>query len=176
MGTLSPTLDPQPSRWRKTRFVPRIPAMRALFLAAAVAGVAIAAPPSDPPPVQVSLSVSPEAASPGSEAAVTIVLKPGPGIKLNKYPKIKLQVPGAPGVVAEASGAIGTSGPPPSDQLESNYYKGGVDPLVVKLSVDPAATSGRHDVPGKLSYFYCVAASGYCAPAKVDVSIPLTVR
>jgi hypothetical protein len=124
----------------------------------------------------VSISVAPEPASPGSDAAVTVVLKPGPGIKLNKYPKIKLQVPASPGIVAAADGAIGASAPPPSDQLESNYYKGTVDPLVVRLAVDPSASSGRHEVHGRLSYFYCVAASGYCAPAKVDVSIPITVR
>jgi hypothetical protein len=151
--------------------------MKALLpIALALSTVALAAPPAEPPPVQVSISVAPEPTAPGGDASVTVVLKPAAGIKLNKYPKIKLQVPAAAGVVAEASGAIGTSGPPPSDQLESNYYKGGVDPLVVHLAVDPKATAGKHDVPGKLSYFYCVAASGYCAPAKVDVSIPLTVR
>jgi hypothetical protein len=152
--------------------------VKSLFLVAsgAIGLATFAAPPAEPPPVQVSITVAPEPAAPGSDAAVTVVLKPGAGIKLNKYPKIKLQVPAAPGVVAEASGAIGTSGPPPADQLESNYYKGGVDPLVVHLAVDPAAAPGKHDVPGKLSYFYCVAASGYCAPAKVDVSIPITVR
>jgi len=151
--------------------------MKALLpIAFVLSTVALAAPPPEPPPVQVAISVAPDPAAPGGDAAVTVVLKPGPGIKLNKYPKIKLQVPASAGVVAEASGAIGTSGPPPADQLESNYYKGGVDPLVVHLTVDPQAATGKHDVPGKLSYFYCVAASGYCAPAKVNVSIPLTVR
>lgn len=148
--------------------------MKSLFLVAAggLALAASAAPPAEAPPVKVSITVAQEA----SDAAVTVVLKPEAGIKLNKYPKIKLQVPAVPGLVGEASGAIGTSGPPPADQLESNYYHGGVDPLVVHLAVDPAAAPGKHDVAGKLSYFYCVAASGYCAPAKVDVSIPITVR
>ena len=107
---------------------------------------------------------------------MTVTLRPNAGIKLNKYPKIKLQVPGAPGLVAAAEGAIGNAAPPPADHLDANYYKGGVDPLVVTLHLDKAATPGPHDVPAKLSYFYCVAASGYCAPAKVDVALPLTVR
>jgi hypothetical protein len=127
-------------------------------------------------PVKVSIAVAPTPSVPGQDAAVTVTLQPSPGIKLNKYPKIKLVVAAAPGVVAAAEGSIGASRPPASDQAESNYYKGSVDPLVVNLPVDPAASSGKHDVPGRLSYFYCVAASGYCAPAKVDVSIPITVR
>ena len=144
-----------------------------LLLAALLSG----GPPSVPAePVKVSIAVAPTPAVPGQDAAVTVTLQPSPGIKLNKYPKIKLVVAAAPGVVAAAEGAIGASRPPASDQLESNYYKGTVDPLVVNLPVDPAASSGKHDVPGRLSYFYCVAASGYCAPAKVDVSIPITVR
>jgi hypothetical protein len=148
--------------------------MIALLLLAAL--LARAAASTTEPPVKVAIAVAPTPAVPGQDAAVTVTLQPGPGIKLNKYPKIKLQVAAAPGVVAAAEGSIGASRPPAADQLESNYYKGGVDPLVVHLAVDPAATSGQHEVPGRLSYFYCVAASGYCAPAKVDVSIPLTVR
>ncbi len=107
---------------------------------------------------------------------MTITLRPNAGIKLNKYPKIKVQVPGAAGLVAAAEGAIGNAAPPPADHLEANYYKGVVDPLVVTLHVDKSAARGAHEVPAKLTYFYCVTASGYCAPAKVDVTLPLTVR
>ena len=151
-----------------------MPRMISLLVLAALLSGGTPSTPAEP--VKVSIAVAPTPAVPGQEAAVTVTLQPGPGIKLNKYPKIKLQVAASPGVVAAAEGSIGNTRPPASDQLESNYYKGSVDPLVVNLPVDPAASSGKHDVPGRLSYFYCVAASGYCAPAKVDVSIPLTVR
>ena len=52
----------------------------------------------------------------------------------------------------------------------------GFGPWDVRVAKLKEAAKGRHDVVGKLSYFYCVAASGYCAPAKVDVTIPVTVR
>ena len=128
------------------------------------------------PPVQVSVSVEPATLAAGSDARVTLKLVPNTGIKLNKYPKIKIVVPAAAGLVAESEASIGNAAPPSADDLEANYYHGSVDPLSVSVHVDPAATRGRHDVPAKLSYFYCVASSGYCAPAKVAVTIPVTVR
>lgn len=141
---------------------------------ASVAAVAAESPTPDQPPVGVVVAVAP--AAPGAEASVTVTLTPRPGIKLNRYPKIKLVLPAAPGISAAAEGSIGNSAPPPADHLDANYYKGAVDPLVVPVAVDRAATAGTHAVPGTLSYYYCVAASGYCTRSKVDVSIPLTVR
>jgi len=95
---------------------------------------------------------------------------------LNKYPKIKLQVPAVDGLVAAAEQSLGNPAPPPADQLDKNYFHGNVDPLKVTLHLDAQAAKGRHDLHAKLSYFYCVTASGYCAPAKTEVTIPLTVR
>lgn len=148
----------------------------AVGLAAAVPAAASASKDSGEPPVDVSIAVSPEPVAPGGEAAVTVTLRPKAGIKLNKYPKIKLVVPVAPGIVDAAEGSIGNAAPPPANDLEANYYKGHVDPLTVKVHVAKGATPGQHPIPAKLSYFYCVAASGYCAPAKVDVKLPVTVR
>jgi hypothetical protein len=127
-------------------------------------------------PVKVALAVSPEAIPAGSEASVTVKIEPGPGIKMNKYPKIKLQVPAVPGLVEAAEQSLGNSAAPPADQLDTNYFHGGVDPLTITLHLDAQATKGRHEIPAKLSYFYCVAASGYCAPAKAVLTIPVTVR
>jgi len=131
---------------------------------------------SSEPPVKIAIAVAPQAVAAGSELAVTVRLVPRPGIKLNKYPKIKLQVPAVSGLVAAAENSLGNAAPPPANQLDANYFHGDVDPLTVTLRMDAQAAKGRHDVRAKLSYFYCVAASGYCAPAKTDVTIPVTVR
>ncbi|HZN55101.1 MAG TPA: hypothetical protein VFB67_07235 [Candidatus Polarisedimenticolaceae bacterium] len=151
---------------------------RGVFLVGmlALAGGAAAGPASEEAPVKVSVKVAPAPIAAGGDAAVTLELVPKPGIKLNKYPKIKLVVPALPGVAGAAEASIGNASAPSADQLESNYYKGAVDPLSLSLHVDEAATPGPHEIAAKLSYFYCVAASGYCAPAKVPVSIPITVR
>jgi hypothetical protein len=148
-----------------------------LFLAVpgAVAVCDSYAAPSEAP-VEIVVVVSPSAVAAGSDTSVTVRLNPKPGIKMNKYPKIKLQVPAVPGLLGAAEGSLGNAAPPPADQLDSNYFHGGVDPLTVTLHLDPEATKGPHEIRAKLSYFYCVAASGYCAPAKSEVTIPVTVR
>jgi hypothetical protein len=112
----------------------------------------------------------------GSDALVTVKLDPKPGIKLNKYPKIKLQIPAAPGLVGAAEQSLGNPAPPPPDQLDANYFHGAIDPLTLTLHLDAQAVKGPHEIRAKLSYFYCVAASGYCAPAKTELTIPVTVR
>jgi hypothetical protein len=127
-------------------------------------------------PVKVAVAVSPAEVGAGSETSVTLRLDPKPGIKLNKYPKIKLQIPAVPGLVDAAEQSVGNPTAPSADQMETNYFHGSVDPLTIALHLDPQAAKGRHDIQAKLSYFYCVAASGYCAPAKADVTIPVTVR
>ncbi len=126
--------------------------------------------------MKIGVSVSPPSIAAGSDTSVTVRLDPKSGIKLNKYPKIKLQVPAVAGLVDSAEQSLGNSAPPPADQLESNYFHGGVDPLTVTLHLDAKAEKGPHEIRAKLSYFYCVAASGYCAPAKTEVTIPVTVR
>jgi hypothetical protein len=141
-----------------------------------VAAATVRAGSADAPPVKVSITVEPTAIAAGSDVQAIFKLTPNAGIKLNKYPKIKVQISASAGLVADAEASMGNAAPPAADNLDANYYHGEVDPLAITLHVDPAATKGRHEVAAKLSYFYCVAASGYCAPAKVPVTIPVTIR
>lgn len=145
----------------------------ALLLPSAVLAVPAGAPGSEA--AAVSIAVDPATVAPGARAHVTLRLTPGAGIKINKYPRIKLAIPAQPGLVAAAEAAVGNTEPPPPDHMESNYFKS-IDPVSLTLEIDGAAASGKHEIAARLSYFYCVAASGYCAPAKVAVSIPVTVK
>ena len=38
------------------------------------------------------------------------------------------------------------------------------------------AKAGRHEVEAKLVYFYCVKKSGFCAPSRVTLKIPIEIR
>ena len=126
-------------------------------------------------PARVDVSVAPKAVAAGDRARVTVKLVPMAGIKINRYPKIKLSVPKVEGIVLPAEVSVGNPSPPPPDELEANYFKV-VDPIEVDLHLDPEAPEGRHEIRGQLKYFYCVISSGYCAPARVQVKIPVTVR
>jgi hypothetical protein len=150
------------------------------FLACAIllAGAApFAAPGSTPPakPAKISISVSPEAIEPGGRAEVTLSLTPSAGIKINRYPKIKFNVAEQEGLVDAAETTLGNDAPPPIDKAEDNYFET-VDPLTLVLELDVSAPSGRHELSGKLVYFYCVAKSGYCAPSRTPVKIAVNVR
>jgi hypothetical protein len=148
-----------------------------LLLGLAFAPLAAAAPASAPSgePASFQISVEPAAVQAGADAQVSLRLVPAKGIKINRYPKIKLVVAEQPNLVGAVEGALGNSEPPPDDKLDANYFTK-IDPLTLSLSIADAAAKGRHEIPARLIYFYCVAASGYCAPARVQVKIPIIVR
>jgi hypothetical protein len=126
-------------------------------------------------PAEIEIEVAPDKVAPGEAARVTLRIVPIDGVKINRYPKIKLSVPGVEGVVEAAEATLGNPKPPPVDHPESNYF-GEPEPLVLDLQVSPGAPTGRRKIAGQLKYFFCVAASGLCAPAKAEVKIPVTVR
>jgi hypothetical protein len=139
----------------------------------ALAGTALAAPKPPKNPADITIDVAPEAVAAGGEAEVTVTIVAKPGIKIARYPQIKLDVKAQEGLVAEATARIGDKKPPPPDKLSTNYW-GEVDPVQLTLTVDENAASGHHDVEGKLTYYFCVSGD-FCAPARVPVKIPVSV-
>jgi hypothetical protein len=131
----------------------------------------------EPPAVPASfeIQVDPASVTPGSQTRVSVRLSPADGVKINRYPRIRLAVEAQDGLVGAAEGSVGNDKAPPPGQMESNYFKH-VDPVELTLTIDPAATRGTHEIPAKLTYFYCVAASGFCAPKTVPVEIALAVE
>ena len=140
-----------------------------LFLAGPGAGK----PAGDP--AKLVITVTPPQAAPGEAVEVMVRVEPNPGIKVNRYPKMKLQVPASAGLVGEAEVSVGAAGMPPLEQAEANYYKT-VDPVSVRVTLDAKAPKGSHKVAAKFTYYYCVAASGFCAPERASITIPLDVR
>jgi len=142
----------------------------AACLAAATLGAG-APPPAEP--ARIDLVVEPVVLAAGAEAQVTLRLEPKAGVKLNRYPKIKLSVPAQEALTGKAEASMGNDRPP--DDLTQNYF-GQLQPLTVTLRLAPALPAGRHEVTGQLSYNYCMPASGFCAPKKIPLKIPLQVR
>jgi hypothetical protein len=154
------------------RFQVRLGVLGGFLAVAASAAAAGVTPPAKP--AEVAVSVSPVPVAPGAEAHVTVRVTPIDGVKINRYPQIKLSVPGEAGLVHAAQAAVGRSAPPSPEELKTNYFEG-VDPVELVLALDPGARTGRHEIPASLTYFYCLPASGFCAPKRVEVTIPLTV-
>ncbi len=137
--------------------------------------VALAAPKPPEVPARLSVSVAPSAVAPGDRARITVRLDPIDGVQINRYPQITLKVPARDGLVPATEIAVGNSAPPAPGTAETNYFDI-VDPLEIDLQVEPSAPRGKHTLSAKLTYFYCVKASGFCAPKKTSVEIPLQVR
>jgi hypothetical protein len=145
----------------------------ALALAASL-GVAAAPPRVPKNPAVITIDVTPEAVPAGGSAEVTVTIAPKAGIKIARYPQIKLEVPAQDGLVGEAATRIGSTAPPPPDKMKTNYWTK-VDPVTLTLTLDRAAVPGAHEIDGKLTYYFCVSGD-FCAPARVPVKIPLAVE
>lgn len=145
------------------------------LLSAGVLTACLAAPKPPANPAQIDVDVAPLQVAAGGRAQVTVRLEPIAGVQINRYPQITLKVPASEGLVAAGEAAVGSTAPPPPSMLDSNYFDT-VDPLTLELLVDESAPHGKHSVAGQLTYFYCVKASGFCAPKKTSVEIPLEIR
>jgi hypothetical protein len=91
------------------------------------------------------------------------------GYKINREPRITLNVSPVTGVKLDAA-AIEAS--PVDKKATDEYY---VDLPTLKLGVT-AAKAGKYEIPGKLTYFFCSKSDGFCAKQVVDVKIPLQVE
>jgi hypothetical protein len=130
-------------------------------------------PPKEP--AKLDLKVSPNAAAPGEQVQVTLRIKPKAGIKINKYPKISMKVAEVADLVKAAEVYMGDDKAPPPEKMAGNYFSS-VAPLVLKLVLDPKASAGKHEIAAKLKYYYCIKASGFCAPFRTTLPISVEVR
>ena len=138
-------------------------------------GTAAESPKPPAVPAHIAIEVDPVVVAPGSETIVSLQLSPVDGVKINRYPRIRLKVPQTEGLVGAVEGSVGNDKAPPPGQMETNYFKK-VDTVQVTLAIDDHAPLGMHEIPAKLTYFYCVTASGFCAPKTVPIEISLRVE
>jgi hypothetical protein len=76
----------------------------------------------------------------------------------------------APAGVTLAKSDLAASGNDP--KAKDQYY---VDLPTIKVPVS-VAKAGKYEVPGKLKYFFCNKADGFCSFQILDVKIPLNVE
>jgi len=139
-------------------------------LAASLTSLVAAVPDVD---LKIEVALAPGAVKAGSKSEAVVTLTPPSGIHVNQYPPIRLTLESAPPVIFEPdSYKLGLDAMP--DNPEKNPFKT-IDPIKVRFRVAPHASDAKIAVKGKLKFFYCVAASGYCAPGTKDVAFTVPV-
>jgi hypothetical protein len=84
-------------------------------------------------------------------------------------PQITLKLTEVPGVkLAKAEIAA-----PPEDPKSKDEYFVDLPTIHVQAT---ASKAGKYEVPGKLTYFFCNKADGFCSKQTVDVKVPLQVQ
>jgi len=151
---------------------------RLLLVGFALIALGAAAPDTRPPaePAKIRISVVPTAVPPGGRTELTLDLAAAPGVKINRYPKVKLSVAPRAGVVRGGDATLGNDAPPPLDEAGTNYFGETIEPVRLPLAVEATAAPGRHELDATVTYFYCVAASGFCAPSRTAIKVPIEVR
>ena len=105
----------------------------------------------------------------GQKADIAVsfnVIKP---YAINRTPQITLKLAEVSGVKLVKSEIAASSTDPKS---KDEYF---VD-LPTLHVMATAAKSGKYELPGKLTYFFCNKSDGYCSKQTVDVKIPLQVQ
>jgi len=127
-------------------------------------------PPAEP--AKLHLSVHPQVTAPGSQVELVVAFEPAAGVKIARYPGVKVRVSARDGLIAENQLTAGDTKPPPPDQLDRNYFES-LDPLRLKVQLDRRAPLGRHELEGDVTYYSCT--DGLCSRNKVRVKFPVQV-
>ena len=102
----------------------------------------------------------------GKRAEVIVSFTAIKGYVVDRELPFTLKLSETPGVTLEKT-EVAASGKDPKSK--DNYY---VDLPTLKVGVT-AAKAGKYEVPGKLKYFFCNKADGFCSTQTLDVKIPV---
>ena len=105
----------------------------------------------------------------GKRGDVTVSFTAVNGYGIDRMLPLTLKLTAVPGVtLAKTEIAASPDDPKAKDQ----YY---VDLPTMKVSAT-AAKPGKYEVPGKLKYFFCNKADGFCSFQVLDVKVPIDVN
>jgi hypothetical protein len=105
----------------------------------------------------------------GRKANLTVSFNLMKGYKINREPTISLDITPVTGVTLDAKSIEASS----IDKKSTDEYYVDLPTLTVGLT---AAKTGKYELPGKLTYFFCSTSDGFCSKQTVDVKIPLQVE
>ena len=105
----------------------------------------------------------------GRKANLTVSFNLMKGYKINREPTISLDITPVTGVTLDVKSIEASS----IDKKSTDEYYVDLPTLTVGLM---AAKTGKYELPGKLTYFFCSTSDGFCSKQTVDVKIPLQVE
>ena len=105
----------------------------------------------------------------GKRAEVTVSFTALKGYVIDRTLPLTLKLTPVPGVTLEKADLAASGNDP---KAKDQYY---VDLPTIKVPVT-AAKPGKYEVPGKLKYFFCNKADGFCSYQVLDLKIPVNVN
>lgn len=105
----------------------------------------------------------------GKKSGVTVSFNLEKGFVINRNPPISLKLTAISGMTLEKTDFTTSSEDPKS---KDEYY---ADLPTINVPVT-ARKAGKYEIPGKLVYFFCSKAGGFCSRQTLDVKIPVTVQ
>jgi hypothetical protein len=102
----------------------------------------------------------------GNRSEVIVSFNVINGYLINRNPEITLSLDSVPGVKLQKTEFKSD----PNDPKSRDEYYVNLPTLRVPVTV---AKAGKYEIPGKLVYFFCSKADGYCAKQTIDVKVPL---
>jgi hypothetical protein len=139
-------------------------ALGVLFLASQLSGPGSALPQIIKPDFKASAPIKP-----GKKGELTVSFGLLKGYAINHTPPMNLKLTSVSGItLAKADFTTPSKDPKSKDE----YY---VELPTIKIPVT-AAKAGKYEIPGKLTYFFCSKADGFCSRQVLDVKIPITAE
>jgi len=107
----------------------------------------------------------------GQKADIVVTFTAVAGYVIDRQPltPLTLKLTETPGVKLAKTEIVAPKDDPKS---KDEYY---VDLPTVHITAT-AAKAGKYEIPGKMTYFFCNKADGFCSKQTVDVKIPLQVQ
>jgi hypothetical protein len=110
----------------------------------------------------------------GANGAVSVTFATGdPDVRVNRDP--------APRLTLDADQRVLVDKQPPrarrggsADVEAAGFFEPGTA-VTFPVALGPAAKSGRHDVDGVVTYFYCSKRDGWCRKGTAEIDIPVSV-
>lgn len=105
----------------------------------------------------------------GKKNEITVSFTLTKGFAINKTPPISLKLTAVQGVKMDKMDFTSS----PDDPKSTDEYYVDLPSLKVPLTV---AKPGKYEIPGKLVYFFCSKADGFCSRQVIDVKVPVSAN